>query len=299
MNKKRHPKYEGMKHAINEEEASIIRRIYKEFLGGASIHRIAQGLNKDKIPTKKNLPGGWATSTISRILQNEKYAGHWVGIKAKKVRDPTSGKTKKFDRTEKERMVSLLPQCKVCGGAIVQVCGKGGGSYGCYNTKRKTCTNKLTIRKKRIEGLLLDNLNDVFLTTESFKNVYDEELKLKRYQCEKVQAQLQNLLNLIKVGNFSKTVSEALADAENCSKKINGKMQGLEFQRTAGFKAPPREWIQFKLDRLHATLTQNGEAAALSLKNLLGRIELEPALGNCKVKTGKIIEVRSFYTQTS
>ena len=362
LNKKGQPKYEGMKHAINKEEASIIRRIYKEFLSGTSIHRIAQGLNEDKVRTKKNQSGGWATSTISRILQNEKYTGHWVWRKTKNVRDPTTGKTKKLNRPEKERMASFkaelsiidqetweltqkrweevdgvwpmakqlekttgnqksyvhshpkhllagLLQCKSCGGAIVQVCGKGGGYYGCYNAKRKTCTNKLTVRKKRIEELLLGNLKKEFLTAENLNYVYDnvekeiartmgqvpEELKLKKHQHEKVQAELQNLLNFVKAGNFSKTVSEALTDAENRSEKLKSEMQGLEFQRTNTFKAPPREWIKYKLEKLHETLTRNTEAAALSLKSLLGTIELEPVLGSCEVENEKIIEVRSYY----
>lgn len=233
-------------------------------------------------------------------LINERYLED-----PKKKTEKTSSGQKSYVHLNPKHLL----QCKESEGTIVQVFGKGGRHYGCYKPKPKTCTNKLTIQKKRAEGLLLDNLKDVVLTAENLKYVYDnvekevtrtmnripEELRLKKHQCKKVQAQLQNLLNLIKVGNFSKTLSEALADAESCSEKLKGEMQGLEFQRTTAFKAPPREWIQFRLDSLHATLTQNGEAAALSLKNLLGRIELEPALGNCKVKTGKIIEVRSFY----
>jgi len=37
LNKKGQPKYEGKVHKIEEEEASIIRRIYKEFIEGKSI----------------------------------------------------------------------------------------------------------------------------------------------------------------------------------------------------------------------------------------------------------------------
>lgn len=54
LNKKGQPKYEGMIHKIYEEEACIIRRIYKEFTEGRSINAIAQKLNEDNIPTKKN-----------------------------------------------------------------------------------------------------------------------------------------------------------------------------------------------------------------------------------------------------
>ncbi|NDD58355.1 MAG: hypothetical protein EBZ47_03770 [Chlamydiae bacterium] len=72
LNKKGQPKYEGKVHKIEEEEASIIRRIYKEFIEGKSIHAIVQGLNEDKLSTKKNRFAGWANSTVSRILKNEK-----------------------------------------------------------------------------------------------------------------------------------------------------------------------------------------------------------------------------------
>lgn len=40
---------------------------------------------------------------------------------------------------------------------------------------------------------------------------------------------------------------------------------------------------------------QKTEAVALSLKDLLGTIELEPVLGSCEVENGKLIEVRSYY----
>ena len=59
---------------IDEEEAKIVRRIYLEYLEGASFRDIANGLERDKIKT-----GGkrykWHLSTIQGILQNEKYMG--------------------------------------------------------------------------------------------------------------------------------------------------------------------------------------------------------------------------------
>ena len=59
---------------IDEEEAKIVRRIYREYLEGASLRNIAQSLERDKIMT-----GGkgyrWHQSTIKGILKNEKYIG--------------------------------------------------------------------------------------------------------------------------------------------------------------------------------------------------------------------------------
>ena len=59
---------------VDEEEAKVIRRIYREFLEGASLRDIAEGLELDGIKTgaKKNK---WHLSTIHGILRNEKYIG--------------------------------------------------------------------------------------------------------------------------------------------------------------------------------------------------------------------------------
>jgi site-specific DNA recombinase len=107
LNKKGQPKYEGMAHKINPEEADIVKRIFNEFIQGKSISKIVKGLNSDKISTKKGFSGGWNTSTVSRILKNEKYIGQWVWRKWKNVRDPMTGKIKKVSRPEKEQLTQI------------------------------------------------------------------------------------------------------------------------------------------------------------------------------------------------
>ncbi len=59
---------------VDDEEAKIVKRIYLEFLEGASLRDISEGLERDKIKT-----GGkrykWHQSTVLGILKNEKYIG--------------------------------------------------------------------------------------------------------------------------------------------------------------------------------------------------------------------------------
>ena len=59
---------------VVEEEVKIVRRIFREYLEGASFRNIAEGLERDKIKT-----GGkkykWHLSTAQGILRNEKYIG--------------------------------------------------------------------------------------------------------------------------------------------------------------------------------------------------------------------------------
>lgn len=362
LNKKGQPKYEGMVHKILDEEASIVKRIYKDFTEGKSINGIVKELNEDKTLTRKNQKGGWCASTISRILKNEKYTGQWTWRKYKNVRDPISGRMKKLVRAQHEQiaifkeeliiidketwkraqdrwkhldgswpmtqksdktkgsfksyvhsspnhLLAGLLKCKCCGGAMVQISGKGGGYYGCYNNKRRTCGNKLLIQRKKTEHYILQHLKEKLLTAENLKYVYDnvekeiarslhevpEELKQKKHQHEKIQAELQNLLNFIKAGNFSKIVSEALSDAEGRCEKVKEEIQGLEFQRKAAFKSPPKEWIEYRLDNLCATLNQNTKTSGLSLKDLLGTIEMAPVMGECSIENNQLIQSRAYY----
>ena len=59
---------------IDPEQAEIVRRIYREYLEGYSMDKIAAGLEADGILTGAGKTK-WHTSTINKILRNEKYIG--------------------------------------------------------------------------------------------------------------------------------------------------------------------------------------------------------------------------------
>ena len=59
---------------VNPEQATIVRRIYREFMAGKTIGAIARELTADGIPSPSGKPK-WSASTVNSILQNEKYRG--------------------------------------------------------------------------------------------------------------------------------------------------------------------------------------------------------------------------------
>ena len=59
---------------IDPEQAEIVKRIYREYLEGLSMDKIAAGLERDGILTSAE-GKRWHTSTINKILRNEKYIG--------------------------------------------------------------------------------------------------------------------------------------------------------------------------------------------------------------------------------
>ena len=59
---------------INPEEAEVVKRIYREYLGGKSYYAIGQGLTADGIRTAAG-NDYWLASMLRKILTNEKYIG--------------------------------------------------------------------------------------------------------------------------------------------------------------------------------------------------------------------------------
>lgn len=59
---------------INPEQAEVVKRIYREYLEGASCQQIARGLEHDGVLTARGNKR-WHDSAIRLILENEKYMG--------------------------------------------------------------------------------------------------------------------------------------------------------------------------------------------------------------------------------
>jgi len=224
----------------------------------------------------------------------EKAQKRWQEIKGtwpigKKSKSPGL-KQQSYIHSNPIYLLSGLMKCQCCGGAIILVSGKGGGYYGCFNSRRKTCKNSLLVPRKRIEKIILTELKEKILTIENLKYVYDkveklvsagmnevpEQIKKKKAQYDKTLHELQNYLNYIKMGNFSKAVSDALKETEAKSENLGEEIKSLEFQKKNTFKTPPKEWIKDKLENLQQTLNKNTCSSALALKGLLGTIMLEP-----------------------
>jgi len=93
-------KGENKKLVIVPIEAEVIKRIFREYLEGASLLQIARSLEVDEILTGANKEK-WRPETIKKILKNEKYIG-----------DALLQKTYTIDFLSKKRVVNngIVPQ---------------------------------------------------------------------------------------------------------------------------------------------------------------------------------------------
>ncbi len=62
---------------INEEQAAVVRRIFREYLHGWGEAEIAERLRKEDIPGVTG-EAAWSSVTVRRMLSNEKYKGDLI-----------------------------------------------------------------------------------------------------------------------------------------------------------------------------------------------------------------------------
>lgn len=183
------------KMVINPEQAKIVRMIYAFFLEGMSPHTIAIELTKRNIKT----PGGkdkWNSSTVRRILTNEKYKGDALLQKEFTV-DFLTKKTKKncgeipqyyieddheaiiapavFDMVQQEMERRCRGGTRYSGVSIFSSkvkCGQCGGWYGSkvwhstdkYRKVIYRCNHKYGDRKCTTPHITEEEIKTTFLT---------------------------------------------------------------------------------------------------------------------------------------
>ena len=199
---------------------------------------------------------------------------------------------KSYVHTSPTHLFSGLMRCKLCEGAIVLISGKGSGYYGCYNAKRKTCTNTLLVSRKRVEEIIINDLKTKILTPDNVSLIYKKVEKLSEEELNTIPAQLtkkqsdldklkhdvENFLNFIRIGNLSKAVSDSLTASEKRIDELEVEIGAFNYQQANSFKAPPKEWIKFRLERLSETLNKNTIGSSLALKELMGQVIMEPIM---------------------
>ncbi|HEY3658054.1 MAG TPA: recombinase family protein, partial [Steroidobacteraceae bacterium] len=103
---------------IVQDQAEIVRRIFREYVGGGTPRAIAARLNAENVPPPRGTY--WRGSTIgghtkrrTGILQNELYCGHVCWNRAQTVRDPDTGQRVRRAKPESEWMRGEVPQLRI------------------------------------------------------------------------------------------------------------------------------------------------------------------------------------------
>ncbi len=103
---------------IDEAEANIVRRIFREFAAGVGPRTIARTLNEEGVPG----PNGklWSDTTIrghvkrgTGIVNNELYIGRLIWNRLRYIKDPSTGKRVSRLNPEAEWIVTDVPELRI------------------------------------------------------------------------------------------------------------------------------------------------------------------------------------------
>ena len=179
--------------------------------------------------------------------------------------------------------------CEDCGSTIGQISGKGGGYFGCLGAKRGACDNKIIVRRKLVENLILEEVNKQLAIPLNFqlilKKVEAEIKKLCSHVPEQVRSKetelanedrrLMNFIEFIAEGRKSSALSKALEETERRVSALQTELNELRNARDRLFETPPIEWIEAKLDDAKSLLQKNFSQSGEALRQFLGPITLK------------------------
>jgi site-specific DNA recombinase len=152
---------------VDEAQAQVLRRIYREYLAGKGLKGIARALNREGVPSPtvgRRGSGSWSPGGIRPMLMNARYRGVYIHGREKKVR--RTGSVQRVKADPSEVLVVEVPEWRIIEDEVwfavqerfskrtrveglrdalaaryaltgIAKCGECGGAIGCAKTKRR------------------------------------------------------------------------------------------------------------------------------------------------------------------
>ncbi|RJL05530.1 recombinase family protein [Paracoccus aestuarii] len=124
---------------IDTGQAKVVRRIFEDYARGLSPKKIAEQLNREKIPGPRD--GYWGSSTIhgnrergTGILNNELYIGRQVWNRLKYVKDPSTGKRISRLNPESDWVITEVPELRILNDELWEAARNRQGALKSKNT---------------------------------------------------------------------------------------------------------------------------------------------------------------------
>jgi site-specific DNA recombinase len=103
----------GVRLEVSEQQAAIVRQIFKLYAGGYSLKRLAKTLNAKGVPSPQPQAGrlsrSWCPSSLRVILRNDRYRGLVIWAKTRKIRSADTGRKVYRHRPKSERVMREVP----------------------------------------------------------------------------------------------------------------------------------------------------------------------------------------------
>lgn len=207
-----------------------------------------------------------------------------------------------LNRSEFSRayLFSGVLYCGICGSPYSVICGKAPNvRYGCPNYRfRKTCTNRVTILRKRLEQQLIAALSRNLLRpeleddiarqfSEQLKAAVENEARLAneavsngprlREQRSELQRQAANVVDAIRQHGISPFLSTELATLESSLAEIDRQLVAKPVPRPRAFSEDQiREFLQRASQQFCEVRTSDPERGKQEIQKRITKLVLTP-----------------------
>ena len=236
---------------INEEQAKVVRFIYKQFALGMFVKDIIKELTERHI---YNNGKPFARNTIYNILKNEKYSGIYKfenvvyeniypRIVEPEIYDIVRAKTNQNKYGKRSIQVVYLfrnkLKCGYCGSTISAETGTSHNGivkryYKCLGRKHGNNCQKCNERKDDFENFLFDtiikqldkpeNLNNIvnhLLKVQDSQHIYNSKLNTLLKEQKEVESSLNNIMLAIEKGIMNNTTNKRMKELETKQEELD------------------------------------------------------------------------------
>lgn len=255
-------KSEDDHYIINETEATVVRRIFKEYTSGKSIQDIIKDLNNDGILNSRNNP--WNKSSLNTILASDKYIGTYrfldyvvpngmpaiISKETFEIAQDIKKRHKQAPARSRDTRYLLTGKlfCGHCGSAMTgefanSQTGRKYYYYACCKSKKHKCDKKRA-KKDWIENIvvieLLNQLNDLtyidqladrFMEYQKKQQSDDSELKVLQDRLHGVNKSLSNMVKAIEMGIITPTTQARMEELEEQKQQLHTAIEQLKFSK--------------------------------------------------------------------
>jgi len=265
------------KYAVAPVEAEVIHAIYTKFLNDEKFVDIANELNARGIKTR--LRGTWTKSSFASILTNERYIGvySWADVRVENGIPPIIEK-EVFYRVQEKLKTKKNAQgrhretgdyiltgklyCGKCGALMVGVSGTSGTGamhyyYACQTVRGSGDCDKKYVRRGYIEDAVILHIRELLMSDEKIawmvdtfmeyqKNTFEnQQLKAAQKQLDQIQAEIQNTVDAIAQGIFTRSTKTKLEALETEEDKQKREIEIL----TCSLKPQSRERVRYYFEK--------------------------------------------------
>lgn len=261
---------------IVEEEAAVVREVFKLYNDGLTLQQIADHLNSKGILTRRGT--AFRVASVSKIISNRRYMGEYRfreiivedGIPAIVTKEQFEAANKRLNGNKrapakfkaKDEDEYILTTKLYCGKCMSFMVGESGTSrknityryYKCFSAKRKSGCDKKAVKKDVIEDLVIDQIQKLIRDDELVTEIAEIVLKVQseggseipilKKQLSDTEKSITNIMKAIEMGVVTETTKTRLLELESQKKELEFQLAAEKIKRPTLTKEQVILWLQ-------------------------------------------------------